>query len=261
MSSARVFFVGGLMSYRAMFNWMNPWIFVPSLLVSPICQILLFAYIGRAAGVRSDEFYVMGNALNYAAIPCLFAMSSTIGGERYSQTLSLVLATPARRIPLFLGRSLPVIANGWFVAMFGVVVGSLLLSVDVPATAWPAITLVVAVASMSSTGLGLVMGAISLRIRDSATLGNVFFLLLLIFTGTNVALEDMPGWMAAVGEWLPLTHAIQATRALADGAALSDVGDLVLHELLIGAGYVVIGLATLRWLESISRRRATLDRI
>ena len=83
----------------------------------------------------NDEFYVIGNALNYAAIPCMFAMTFTIGGERFSQTLGLVLATPARRIPLFLGRSLPVIANGWVVAMFGVVVGSLLLDADIPARA------------------------------------------------------------------------------------------------------------------------------
>ncbi len=60
-------------------------------------------------------------------------MASTIAGERYSQTLGLVLATPARRMPLFLGRALPVIANGWGVAMFGVVVGSLLLDADIPA--------------------------------------------------------------------------------------------------------------------------------
>ncbi len=40
------------------------------------------------------------------------------------------------------------------------------------------------------------MGAIYLRIRDGATLGNVLFLILLVFCGTNVALDDLPGWMA-----------------------------------------------------------------
>ena len=48
MTSCAIFFIGGLMSYRALFGWMNPWIFIPSLLVSPLCQILLFAYIGRS---------------------------------------------------------------------------------------------------------------------------------------------------------------------------------------------------------------------
>jgi ABC-2 type transport system permease protein len=261
MTHVRIFFIGGLMSYRAMFGWMNPWIFVPVFLVEPVCQILLFAYIGRNAGVGSDEFYVIGNALNYAAIPCLFAMSSTIGGERYSQTLGLVLTTPARRLPLFLGRSLPVIVNGWAVAMFGVVAGSLLLDASVPGSAWPLILVVVAVGSTSLTGLGLVMGAVSLRIRDSATLGNVMFLLLLIFTGTNVALDDLPPWMAVVGPWLPLTHAIEATRLLADGAHWSTIAGLVGRELAVGAAYIAIGMATLGWLERLSRSGATLDRV
>ena len=62
-----------------------------------------------------------------------------------------MLATPARRIPLFLGRSMPVVANGWFVAMFGIVAGTWLLDTDIPSGAWPQLALVVAVGSLAST--------------------------------------------------------------------------------------------------------------
>lgn len=260
MTHVRVFFIGGLMSYRAMFGWLSPWILIPSLVVSPICQILLFAYIGRSAGVGDDEFYVIGNALNYAAIPCLFAMGSTIGGEREGGTLGIVLATPARRIPLFLGRAMPVIANGWGVAMVGVLAGVLLLDVEIPWGAWPSLVLVVLVSSVSCTGLGLAMGALALRVRETAVLGNVIFCVLLVFCGTNIALDDLPGWMAAVGTWLPLTHAIEAGRLLADGAGLGSVTGLVLRELGVGALFTVLGLAMLRFFEDESRRTASLDR-
>lgn len=261
MTSLRIFFIGGLMSFRAQFNWLSPWILIPSLLISPVAQILLFAYIGRAAGVGDDRFYLIGNALNYAAIPCLFAMSFTIGGERWGQTLGMVLVTPARRLPLFLGRSLPVIVTGWGVAVFGVVVGSLLLGVSIPGAAWPAIVLAVAITSLSCTGLGLVMGAASLRIRDGATLGNVIFLMLLIFSGTNVALDDLPAWMAAIGTWLPLSHGIEAARGLAAGDGLGVVRGLLLRELGIGVLYAGLGMAVLSWMERDSRRRATLERM
>ena len=40
MTSTRVFFIGGLMSYRALFGWLSPWVFIPSLLVAPVFQIL-----------------------------------------------------------------------------------------------------------------------------------------------------------------------------------------------------------------------------
>ena len=261
MTSTRIFFIGGLMSYRAMFGWLNPWILFPSLIVSPICQILLFSYIGRSAGVRDDEFYVIGNALNYAAIPCLFAMSSTIEGERQGRTLGIVLTTPARRIPLFLGRALPVIANGWGVAMVGVLAGVLLLDVSIPGPAWPALVLVVVVTSASCTGLGLAMGAVVLRVREGATFGNVFFCVLLVFSGVNVALADLPGWMAAIGTWLPLTHGIEAGRLRADGSTLGSVSGLVWRELGVGALYTVAGLGLLRYFEWDSRRTASLERV
>lgn len=261
MTWLRIFFIGGLISYRALFSWMSPWILVPSLIVSPICQILLFAFIGRAAGVGDDTFYVIGNALNYAAIPCLFAMGNTIGGERDSQTLGIVLATPARRIPLFLGRSLPVIANGWGVAMVGILAGILLLDVHIAAGAWPALLLTVVVTSTSCTGLGLFMGATALRVRETAVLGNVVFCVLLIFCGVNVATDDLPSWMASIGAWLPLTHGIEAARELADGVALGEVAGLLLRELGVGLIYTVLGLGLLRYFESESRRHATLERI
>ena len=66
MTSWRIFFVGGLMSFRALYGWLSPWIYIPGMMVAPIFQILLFAYIGRAAHLESDRFYVIGNALQYA---------------------------------------------------------------------------------------------------------------------------------------------------------------------------------------------------
>ena len=118
MTELRIFFVGGQMTYRALFYWLTPQIYIPSLIVAPIFQILLFAYMGRSAGLESDEFYVIGNALQYAAIPCVFAMGFAISGERYQHTLGYILVSPARRLPLFLGRAVPVMLNGAFVAAF-----------------------------------------------------------------------------------------------------------------------------------------------
>jgi ABC-2 type transport system permease protein len=256
----RVFFVGGLMSYRALFGWLSPWILVPSFLVAPLFQILLFAYVGRAAGLESDEFYVLGNAIQYAAIPCLFAMGNTIGGERWQQTLPLILGTPAPRLPLFLGRALPVVVNGFFVSAFALVTGSLLLGVRVPLGAVAPIAVAVAVSALSCTGLGLVNAALGLRVREVAVLSNVIFGVLLVFCGVNVSVGDLPGWMQPISAGLPLTHGIEAARRLADGAAFGRVAGLLGTELAIGAAYMAVGYVLLRFFETMSRRHATLDR-
>jgi ABC-2 type transport system permease protein len=260
MSALRLFFVGGLISFRALFGWLSPWILVPTFLVAPIFQILLFAYIGRSAHLESDRFYVIGNGLQYAALPCLFAMANTVAGERQQQTLGAILATPARRLPLFLGRSLPVIINGILVAAFALTAGGLILHVHVPMSAVAPLALVVSVSAAACTGLGLVNAAIGLRVRETAVLSNILFGLLLIFCGVNVPLHNLPSGMSTIAQGLPLTHGIEAARRVAAGSGLVHVGGLLGAEALVGCCWGVAGYALLRLLERQSFRHATLDR-
>jgi ABC-2 type transport system permease protein len=124
----------------------------------------------------------------------------------------------------------------------------------------PALVVVVAVATFSCTGLGLFVAGIALRVRDHSVLVNVCYGLLLIFAGVNVPVSALPGWMAAVSGWLPLTHGIAAARRVAAGASLGDVGGLLTAEAGLGVLYLVAGLAVLAFLERESRRLATLDR-
>ncbi|GIF75259.1 ABC transporter permease [Asanoa siamensis] len=259
MNSLRIFFVGGLTSYRALFNWLTPWILVPTFLLTPLFQIFLFVYIGRTAGVSDDRFFLIGNAVVNAAVPCLFAMGNTIGGERNFGTLPLLIASPARRVPLFLGRALPVILNGFLVAVFALLVGALVLRVDIPPATWGGIAVAIAVCSVSCTGLGLLGAAIALRVRETAVLSNIALGILIVFAGVNVPVDAMPGWMQAVSGWLPMTHGIEAIHALASGRSVGSVGGALLTEVGLGACYALLGLAVLRWLEWESRVRATLD--
>ncbi len=260
MRSLRVFFIGGLISYRALFGWLSPWVYIPSLVVAPLFQILLFVYIGRSAKLQSDEFYVIGNALQYAAIPCLFAMTHTIAGERYQQTLGYILVTPAKRLPLFLGRALPVVANGFFVSAFALVVGGAIVGMHVSASAYAPIALVTAVSAFSCTGLGLVNAGLGFIVRETATLSNIIFGILLVFSGANLAVDDLPGWLQPISKGIPFTHGIAAARRLADGSSFASVAGLVGTEALIGLIYGALGYSLIRITEVVSRRRATLER-
>ena len=260
MTSLRVFLIGGLISYRALFGWLSPWVFIPSLLVAPVFQILLFVYIGRSAALESDEFYVIGNAIQYASIPCVFAMTNIIAGERFQQTLGSILITPAPRLPLFVGRALPVVLNGFFVAAFGLVVGGLIVGIDIPASAIAPLALVMGVSALSCTGLGLLSAGIGLVVRETAVLSNVIFGILLVCTGANVPLDRLPAWLSTAAQGLPFTHGIEAARLLADGTPFADVAGLVGTELLIGVVYAAAGFLLIRALEQYSRRHATLER-
>jgi len=260
MSWIRLMVRGGITSYQALFGWLSPWVLVPTFVVVPIVQILFFTLVGRSAGVGSARFYLVGNAVEYCSVPCLFAMSNVIGDERFGQTLGLILISPARRLPLFLGRTLPVVLNGFAVTGVAMAAGAAILGVGVPADRIPGLALVVAVSAFSCTGLGLVTGAIGLRVRDTAVLPNILVGTLLLFCGVDVRLARLPHWMAAIAHWLPLTHGIAAARDVFDGGSLASAGGLLGREVALGVGYLALGLVGLFVFERESRRLATLER-
>ena len=59
----RLFAVGGFLSYRALFGWLNPYLFVIILLVPSGDADPLLRVPQRAADVEDDSFYVVGNAI------------------------------------------------------------------------------------------------------------------------------------------------------------------------------------------------------
>ena len=94
-ASARVFFVGGAISYRALFNWISPGMYVTTMLGSPLFQILFFTYLGRYAGSQDDSFFIVGNAIQVAAMAGIYGMTMGIANERQYGTLQPLLAKAA----------------------------------------------------------------------------------------------------------------------------------------------------------------------
>jgi ABC-2 type transport system permease protein len=258
-TSLRIFFFGGLLSYRALFAWIDPRVYIPSMLGFPLFQLLFFAYVGRAAEFQSDTFFVIGNGIQVANAGAIFGTSFTIGGERWTHTLSYVLATPANRFSLFVGRALPNLVNGLLVSFFCFVIGWLLLDFELSRSQVPGLALVVLVSTASCTALGLVVGAIGLRARDAVLYGNLAYFAMLVFCGVNVPLDELPGWMAAIGRALPMTHGIEAGRKIAGGATLADVADLLTVEALIGVVYAAFAYVLFRVFEAEGRRRASFE--
>lgn len=259
MNSVRVFFRGGLVSYRALFAWLTPWVAVPMMVITPLFQLLFFAYLGRATDVASDTFFVVGNALLAAALPGLWGMSHSVSGERRSKTLGALLSSPASRLALFLGRALPTMANGFAVSTFVFLCGALLLDFHVAASDVPGLALIIAVSAFSCSALGLCIGAFGLRGRNVTVLSNIFLSGMLLVCGANVPLDRLPGWLQAVGSGLPLTHGIEAARELVAGEAFAEITEPLLLELTIGVAYTCVGIVLLRLFEFESRRTASLE--
>ena len=138
MTALRIFFFGGLISYRALFNWLRPAIYIPTMLGKPLFQIVFFTYLGRFSGVADDSYFVVGNAVQASVVASVIGMVMLLANEREFGTLSAILATPGSRLAMFAGRVVPVIANGLFVSAFGFAAARVVLGFRLPPAALPA---------------------------------------------------------------------------------------------------------------------------
>jgi ABC-2 type transport system permease protein len=259
MAMFRLVGVGGVIAYRALFNWTTPAMFIGTLLVGPVFQLLFFAFLGRQLAVGSDHFYIVGNAVLAASGACVFGGVMAVSNERRYGTLGHVLLSPRSRTAVFRGRALPYAANGLLIATTTLLGGTLVLGLRVPVSALPGLLLAFAAASIACAFFGLALGAIGLRFRDVWLVSNVAVALMLLFTGVNVPAAGLPAWIRTVGSFLPITHAAEASRRLVAGSPVTTALAPLVAELAVGVGYAVLAAVLLKIFEAESRRRASLD--
>ncbi len=255
----RTFFVGGVIAYRGLFNWIRPSMYIPTMLGSPLFQLIFFTKLGQYANAEPADFYIVGNATQACAMASVYGMTMAVANERWFGTLGPLLASPANRAAVFLGRGVPVLANGLLVSAFTFAAGALFLGFRPGWAAVPPLAAVLVVTVTSCTCFGMLLGSIGLRAKDFFFVANLAYFLMLLFCGVNIPLSELPVWMSDVGRCLPLTHGIAAAREVAAGASFGDVSDLVATEAGIAIAYGVAAFALFRLLERESRRSAVLD--
>jgi len=259
-NNLRLFWQGALLSYVALFHWMRPIQYMASKILMPLAQMFFFVYLGTyATGADNKSFYVVGNALQIAAVSGIFGMTMSIGGDRDSGTLGYIFGTPANRLVVFMGRAFMNIMDGALGVVIAFVWGVVLMGLDLSQTNIPALALTIIVTTISTCGLGLLMGCLALITVNVMFVNNFVYFLLLLFSGANIPIAQLPVWMQAISYALPLTRGIAAARLLVGGSGLVEIAPLLLGELGVGLAYFFVGYILFAVFEVVAKRRGTLE--
>ena len=83
--------------------------------------------------------------------------------------------------------------------------------------------------------------------------------MLLLFSGANIPLTELPAWIQGISYVLPLTRGIVAAREIVAGAGLMEVAPLLWGELAVGLAYFLLGYLLFSLFEVFAKRRGTLE--
>lgn len=260
VNNVRLFWQGAILAYVALFHWLQPVQYAASKIIMPLAQMFFFVYLGTyATGAGNASFYIIGNAIQITAVSGIFGVTMSIGGERNEGTLPYLFGTPANRLMIFLGRAFMNIIDGALGVVIAFTWGVVLLGLDLSHTNLGGLAMTILITTVSTCGLGLLLGSLSLITVNVMFVNNFVYFLLLIFSGANVPIRQLPVWMQAISSVLPLTRGIAAGRLLVSGAGFASVAPLLWGELGIGLVYGFLGYLLFIVFEIEAKRRGTLE--
>jgi ABC-2 type transport system permease protein len=189
----------------------------------------------------------------------MLGVTLAIGDERQWGTLSYVLGSPAPRVPIFLGRALFYILDGFITTLLGFAIAAGIFHLDLSRVDFGLLVICILLIAVTSSGLGFLFGSISLVSRDGWVIMTTFLEALYILVGVNFPISALPVALQSVSYCLPLTRGIMAARLAMAGSGWSATGNLLLGEALVGAVYILAGYLCFRLIEKRSMVSGMLD--
>jgi ABC-2 type transport system permease protein len=180
-------------------------------------------------------------------------------GEMQSGTLEQMYLGPLPSWLLTIGLEVASIVEAALSALLLSLFIDVVVQVTIPLR-WTALLPLVLLV-LGSVGYSSILGGLTLLFKRLEILKEVFQVVVLIFGGVLVPLERMPGWVATIARFLPLTPGVDVLRKtlLNDVSLGALAGDGTLLW-LVGStmAYLVLGSVVFRWCERIAKRRGTL---
>jgi ABC-2 type transport system permease protein len=184
-------------------------------------------------------------------------------GEIQTGTLEQVYLSP---LPTWLvaaaGRVVAAVVETLFVVSMMFAATSLFVDLELPLRAQAVVPL--AFLLIGSVGYSLLIGGITLILKRVEMLADLMLLPVFVAGGLFVPLSDMPGWLAAVGGALPITHSLELLRSvLLEGGSVGNLwgnGGLIPAS-ISSIAWLGLGVASFKLGERFAKRRGTLSHV
>jgi ABC-2 type transport system permease protein len=217
---------------------------------------------GRLDVERQTASLLIG-AVIWAYLGIVFEiLTETVAWERWEGTIEYTFMAP-------LPRAVHLLGMGAFAVLYGVIrtaalfaVVAIFFGLGFPGADFAAALLLLAVASVSFVGVGMVTAVLPLISPEKgAQLGFIAQGLLLVVSGVYYPVDIMPGWMQAISTISPATYALHGIRAtVLDGAGAGAVWSDLWPLIVLGVVAIPTGLAIFRAGERYAKRHGKLKR-
>jgi len=267
MSLLRIFFSSAVFSFRAQFGWLYPPMWLAMKFIMSLSQMSFFVFVGQflittgSAPTNIIAYIAIGNAIQTLSWNTVFSVINITSHDKWDGTLPLLLATPAHRLPIFVGRAMIHVLDGMLSVAVSFVYAAFLFGVNFGNTDVLALIVVVFLTALTMSGFGLLIGGFSFYFRNPLVFANIFTFVLMIFCGVNFPVQDLPQPLQFVSHIFPLTYGVDAGRKVIAGATLIDIAPLLGQMLIVGFISIILGYVFFRSFEHTARKTGRIEAV
>jgi ABC-2 type transport system permease protein len=231
-----------------------------------IANTLTIVFISRGVGLSPAEQNELATKLLVGGVIWAFLgiifeiVTETVAWERWEGTIEYTFMAPVSRPVHLIGMGIYSVLYGFVraAAIFVAVVA--FIGIDVPNANYGGAITLLAIASISFIGVGMMTAVLPLISPEKGTqLGFVAQGLMLVVSGVYYPVSVLPTWMQWIAKISPATYALRGIRdMILNGASLQ--WDDVWPLLVIGTVSIPLGLVVFRAGERYAKQHGKLKR-
>lgn len=229
-------------------------------LLPPVLQTICYSLVAYYVyGVDYIQSWMIGNSILIASFGALYGVGSQLLIEKRNGTLSLLIASSTSLQEIFIASTFSSIITSGISVITGVTIVSLIFKIAWDIKLISSFFIILIIAVFTSMSFGYVFSLFILLSSEVNLLLNTTSQILLIFTGANFPISNLPDSLQLFSLCLPLTRTIRAAQGIMNGDNLIHYKNLLLQETLLGLIYILIGSISLHFIERKARETGKID--
>ena len=203
--------------------------------------------------------WVVGNAFVLCTYECIHIIGVSFNGERFNGRLRSIIVSPTSKLTVLMYTGSWAVFSAFLTIGAAFLAGGLIFGVSFAGFNVAAFLISIAITAFACVGLGLLIGIFALITDSMYLILNAVAMLIMIFSGANFPVEQLPPLAQLVAGIMPVQRGIAAANQYFNSPIDIGYWRLVGGEALLGIVFILLAFILIKAIEGVAIKKATLE--
>lgn len=253
------FFRLSYLNFKALFGYYETKSYFLLKIINSLFQMIFFTFFALYIfDIKDCTFWIIGNAFMLSTCNSLFGVGLNATYERVFGTLKYSVISNLNTLYKYLIQIFMHVLEGTLEILLGIGLGILLFGMKISIGNFIYIIIISIFSMFSACSFCLIIGQLGLLMRDMNLFINIVNMMIMICSGVNYSIENLPRVFQILSKLLPMTRSISAAREVLN-YSYKEATLLVIGEVICGIVYMILAVLISKIIEREAIKHATLD--